>query len=94
MITTLVDTNVLVYGAGVNTDGAGQRAALEALGQVRPVGALTVQVLAEFSNVLLREGCDVELVRGDVERLVDSWTVLAPASTTVARALTGIHDLA
>ncbi|MHB1981407.1 MAG: PIN domain-containing protein [Sulfobacillus sp.] len=92
MITTLVDTNVLVYAAGVNTDQARQRVALDSLRQVRPVGALAVQVLAEFSSVLLRQGSAVEAVRHDVERLAASWPVLVPDASTVPRALAGIRD--
>ena len=92
MTMTLVDTNVLVYAAGVNTDKAHQTAALTALREVHGVGALSVQVLSEFSNVLLRSGHAVEVILHDVEALTASWQVFSPTAPTVSRALAGVRD--
>ncbi len=92
MITTLVDTNILVYAAGVNTDRARQTTALAALQEIHSVGALSVQVLSEFSNVLLRSGHAVEVILHDVEALTASWQVLSPTAPTVSRALAGVRE--
>ncbi len=92
MITTLVDTNILVYAAGVNTDKAHQAAASAALDEIRPVGALPVQALSEFAAVLLRHNRPADEIQRDVQALADTWPVLHPTARTVADALGCVRD--
>lgn len=92
MITTLVDTNILVYAAGVNTDKAHQAAASNALNKIRHVGALPVQALSEFTAVLLRHRRPADVILHDVDALAGTWPVLHPTARTVAEALAGVTD--
>ncbi len=92
MITTLVDTNILVYAAGVNTDKAHQAAASNALNKIRHVGALPVQALSEFAAVLLRHRRPADVILHDVDALAGTWPVLHPTARTVAEALAVVTD--
>ena len=92
MITTLVDTNILVYAAGVNTDKARQTAASNALNEIHHLGALPVQALSEFAAVLLRHNRPADVILQDVEALADTWPVLHPTARTVTEALAGVKD--
>lgn len=92
MITTLVDTNILVYAAGVNTDKTHQATAANALNEIRHVGALPVQALSEFAAVLLRHNRPADVILHDVEALAGTWPVLHPTARTVTDALAGVRD--
>lgn len=89
---TLVDTNVLVYASGVNGDRRRQQLAIQALYDCRVNGALAVQVLAEFSNVLMRHGRSIESISRDVSTLEMAWSVVSPNSHTVSSASDGVKD--
>jgi predicted nucleic acid-binding protein len=89
-VTTLIDTNVLVYAAGIRTDQGRQQAAIAVLAQWRPEGCLALQGLAEFAAVALRHGMAPEQCRTIVEAFRRSWSVLVPSPTTVETALEGV----
>jgi len=89
---TLIDTNVVVYAAGVDGDVARQTVAIEALRRQRATGALSTQVLAEFASVLLRKGRPADTVRQDVTVLGSAWRVFTLDGATVALALTGVSE--
>lgn len=86
----LVDTNLLVYAAGLRTTRERQQEAIAVLDAVRGDAALTVQSLAEFSAVALREGMPPAQCRDLVAAYQRSWTVLAPSAQTVASALAAV----
>lgn len=84
---TLVDTNILVYAAGVNGGRERQEEARAALVAVKSHGALAVQVVAEYSRVMLRHGVALAVVRQDVAALRAAWTIHSPTAETVGLAL-------
>lgn len=89
---TLVDTNVLVYAAGVDGDGVRQACAIDALRRARSSGALSTQVLSEYANVLLRKGTTPHTVQEDVAALAASWRILVLDADTVVLALGGVRQ--
>ena len=64
-MTGLVDTNVLVYAAGLRTDAEKERTAVQVLARLRPEACLSLQVLAEFSAVVLRHGMGADVCRAN-----------------------------
>lgn len=91
-MSTLIDTNILVYAAGADGDRARQRTAIQALRDYRSDGALAVQVLAEFANVLLRKGRPMDTIRSDIGVLKRTWKIVAPDADTVSLALIGVEE--
>lgn len=91
-MTTLVDTNVLVYAAGIRADGRRKRMAMEVLGQLRADGCLSLQVLSEFSAVALRHGLAPDACRSLVAEYRRSWTVLVPSVDALDVALSAVQD--
>jgi predicted nucleic acid-binding protein len=89
---TLIDTNIVVYAAGAEGDRRHQETAIRALEKHRTNGALAVQGLAEFANVLLRKHKAVAAIRNDVTVLAETWRVLAPDASTVPLALTAVEE--
>ncbi len=88
---TLIDTNILIYASGVNGNRARQGIALATLEDTRPEGALAVQVLAEYSHVMLRYRVPLGTVRQDVASLRAAWTIFSPDAETVGLALLGVE---
>ena len=91
-MTTLVDTNILVYAAGIRADDRRKQAATELLAQLRPDACLSLQVLSEFSAVALRHGIGPEVCRSLVAEYCRSWTILAPSAASLDTALTAVRD--
>lgn len=91
-MTGLVDTNVLVYAAGVRTDAEKKRTAVQLLARLRPEACLSLQVLAEFSAVVLRHGMGADVCRAIVAEYRRSWTVLLPSAGTVDTALGAVLE--
>lgn len=91
-MTALVDTNVLVYAAGIRTDSERQRAATQLLDRVRPEACLSLQVLSEFSAVALRHGLSAQTCRTIVAEYRRSWTVLLPSAGTLDTALGAVEE--
>ena len=89
---TLVDANIPVYAAGVNGDRERQEVALGALEAIHGHGALAVQVLAEYSHVMLRHRVPIAVVLRDVAALQAAWTIHSPTRETVSLALEGIAE--
>ena len=89
---TLIDTNILVYAAGADGDRTRQRIAIKTLGDYRADGALAVQVLAEFANVLMRKRRPLETIRSDISVLEKTWQIVAPDASTVSLALVGVEE--
>lgn len=87
---TLIDTNILVYARGVDGDPVRQRQAIQALQSHHGTGALSVQVLAEFSSVLLHKGISIDVIHEDVMSLEKTWTIVAPEHDTVSLALRAV----
>ena len=93
MSDTLIDTNILVYAAGVGTaeDRARkQLPAIEALRAVRATGAVSLQVLGEYGHALVRRGVDPTDVRDQVAVLARDWPVLADDAGALTAALDGL----
>jgi predicted nucleic acid-binding protein len=88
----LVDTNVLVYAAGIRTDAERQQAATQLLDRVRPEACLSLQVLSEFSAVALRNGLSAACCRAIVAEYRRSWTVLLPSAGTLDAALGAVAE--
>lgn len=91
-MSTLIDTNILVYAAGADGDRTRQRIAIQALGDYRHDGVLAVQVLAEFANVLMRKLRPMDIIRSDISVLENTWQIVAPDAKTVSPALTGAAE--
>lgn len=91
-MSTLIDTNILVYAAGADGDRTRQRIAIQALGDYRRDGVLAVQVLAEFANVLMRKCRPMDIIRSDISVLENTWQIVAPDAKTVSLALTGAAE--
>ena len=91
-MTALVDTNVLVYAAGIRTDAERARVARQLLDRLRPDACLALQVLSEFSAVALRQGIDAGVCRSLVAEYWRSWTVILPSAHTLATALGAVED--
>lgn len=91
-MSTLIDTNILVYAAGADGDRTRQRIAIQALGDYRRDGVLAVQVLAEFANVLMRKLRPMDIIRSDISVLENTWQIVAPDAKTVSLALTGAAE--
>jgi predicted nucleic acid-binding protein len=91
-LSTLIETNILVYAAGADGDRARQRAAILALENYRSDGALGVQVLAEFANVLMSKGKPMERIRSDINILKRTWKIVGPDANTVLLALMGVDE--
>ncbi len=88
---TLIDTNILVYATGIDGDRSRQQTAVEALRSHRADGALGVQVLAEFANVLIRKRRPLRAIQRDVAVLEQTWKIVAPNGKTVSIALAGVE---
>lgn len=88
----LIDTNILVYAVSADDDRRHQQTAIQALRDHRADGALAVQVLAEFANVLIRKHWPVETVRSDVSILEKTWQIVAPNARTVSLAVAGVKE--
>ena len=88
----LIDTNILVYAAGIRATEEKRRQAVDALASARPDACLALQVLTEFSAVALRNGMKPERCRAIVERYLRSWTVLLPSARTLDGALRGVAE--
>jgi predicted nucleic acid-binding protein len=91
-MTTLVDTNILVYAAGIRADERRKHMATELLAQLRPDACLSLQVLSEFSAIGLRHGISPEVCRSLVAEYCHSWTVLAPSAASLDAALAAVRD--
>ena len=91
-LTAIIDTNVLVYAAGIRADARRACRARELLERLRPDACLSLQVLSEFSAVALRQGVDPEDCRAIVAEYSRSWTVLLPTASTLETALDGVRD--
>ena len=91
-MTALVDTNVLVYAAGIRTDAERQQAATQVLDRVRPEACLSLQVLSEFSAVALRNGLSAAICRTVVAEYQRSWRVLLPSADTLDAALSVVAE--
>lgn len=91
-MTALIDTNVLVYAAGIRTDTARQRQAIEVLSRWHHEGCLALQVLAEFSAVALRHGMPVEQCQYLVAQYRRTWRILVPSVATLDGALQGVSE--
>lgn len=89
---SLIDTNVLVYAAGINADRERTDAARTLLRGARRDACLALQTLAEFSAVALRHGLTPDLCRLMVVEYRRSWTILVPAPGAVEVALTGVSQ--
>jgi predicted nucleic acid-binding protein len=89
-VTALIDTNVLVYAAGIRTDTARQRHAIAVLSRWRQDGCLALQVLAEFSAVVLRHGMPLEQCQYLVTQYRRAWRILVPSLDTLDLALEGV----
>ncbi len=76
---------------GADGDRTRQRIAITALQEYRAEGALAVQVLAEFANVLLRKRLPLGTVRSDVGILEKTWKIVAPDAGIVSLALMGVE---
>ena len=87
----LIDTNILVYASGADGDRTRQQIAIQALRDYRDEGALAVQVLAEFANVLIRKHKPVDTVRNDINVLGKTWRIVAPDAQTVLLAVQGVE---
>lgn len=92
---TIIDTNLLVYAAGIRTTRARQRDAIAVLDAARGDACLTLQSLAELSAVALRHGMPAHQCRTLVEAYQRAWTILLPSVNTVPLALAGVaaHQL-
>ncbi|MCY0878910.1 MAG: PIN domain-containing protein [Firmicutes bacterium] len=91
-MSTLIDTNILVYAAGADGDRSRQQAAIKALGDYRSNGVIAVQVLAEFANVLLRKGRPIDRIRNDISVLAKTWTIVPSDTNTVLLALMAVEE--
>lgn len=92
----LVDTNVLVYAYSLQ-EPQKQKQAQEVLTRLvrNSAGALSTQVLAEFTNVALRKLANpltAAQAYKQVELLLRSWTVLDVTGPVVLEALRGVRD--
>lgn len=88
----LIDTNILLYAVAADADRRHQQTAIQALRDHRADGALAVQVLAEFANVLIRKHWPVETVRSDVRILEKTWQIVAPNASTASLAVAGVKE--
>ena len=95
MIRSLIDTNVLVYAFGLDTNTAKKAAAVAVLAEHHETTTLTSQVLNEFMSVALRRQQPVAWIADQVRSLTRFWTVLTPTLRTPELALDAIatHQL-
>jgi predicted nucleic acid-binding protein len=91
-MTKLVDTNVLVYAAGIRADARRQRAAVQLLDDIRPHACLSLQVLSEFAAVSLKNGMDAVTCRAIVAEFCRSWTILVPTPVTLDAAIAAVSE--
>ena len=91
-MTSLVDTNILVYAAGIRTTRKKQQEAIDIMANAWPTACLSLQVLSEFSAVALRNGMTVDACRTMVREYQTAWTVLVPSSATLDQALRGVEE--
>jgi predicted nucleic acid-binding protein len=89
-VTALIDTNILVYAAGIRADTARQRHAIAVLSRWHQDGCLALQVLAEFSAVALRHGMPLEQCQYLVTQYRRAWRILVPSVATLDLALQGV----
>ena len=92
----LVDTNVLVYAYSLQ-DPQKQKQAQNTLGRLvsSATGTISTQVLAEFTNVVLRKLANpltAAQAYSQVELLLRSWEVIDVSGPIVLEALRGVHD--
>lgn len=83
----MLDTNILVYAFGMDTDASKKARAGRVLEQYHSEGYLATQVLTEFVNVALRHGKDPDWIVCQVQQLSKHWTVLTPTVRTPEVAL-------
>jgi predicted nucleic acid-binding protein len=91
-MTTLIDTNILVYAAGIKAAPARQEEARAVLRDARQDACLSLQVLSEFSAVALRNGLPPDLCRAIVADYRRSWPVVTPDAFTVDLALLAVSE--
>ena len=91
-MTSLIDTNILVYAAGIRTTPKKQREAIDIMAAAWPTACLSLQVLSEFSAVGLRNGLTPGACRSLVREYQRAWTILVPSPATLDLALRGVEE--